>query len=138
MIKRFPYLSVNGDKMSLSGQELEVLLKEFEESTEGVLGCSIIYAKDALLVAESSQKFERLVIQWLSEKMLSLAKESLQQLMKDFKLVNVTIEEENHLIYLRPIGDEYYIVIITTKEENRGLIEHNIKRLQQKLTSVLC
>jgi len=137
MIKRFPYSRINGDEMSLSGQEIELLLKEFEENTEGVLGCSIIYAKDALLIAESSQKFERLVIQWLSEKMLSLARESLQQLMKEFKLINVTIEEENHLIYLRPIGDDYYIVIITTKEENRGLIEHNVKRLQQRLHSVL-
>jgi len=123
--------------MSLSGQEIEGILHEFESNTEGVVGCSIIYAKDALLLAESSQKFERLVIQWLSEKMLSLAKESLQQLMKEYTLMSVTIEEKDHLIYLRPIGDEYYIVIITTKEENRGLLEHNIKRLLQRLTHMM-
>lgn len=123
--------------MSLSGQQIEEILHQFEESTEGVLGCSIIYAKDALLLAESSQKFERLVIQWISEKMLSLAKESLGHLLKDYKLINVTIEEENHFIFLRPIGENYYAVIITTKEENRGLIEHNIKRLQEKLSGML-
>lgn len=123
--------------MSLSGQEIEGILHEFEQNTEGVVGCSIIYAKDALLLAESSQKFERLVIQWLSEKMLSLAKESLQQLMKEYTLMSVTIEEKDHLIYLRPIGDEYYAVIITTKEENRGLLEHNIKRLLQRLTPMM-
>ena len=123
--------------MSLSGQQIEEILHKFKENTEGVLGCSVIYAKDALLLAESSQKFQRLAIQWISEKMLSLAKESLQHLMPNFKLISVTIEEENHLIFLRPIGDDYYVVIITTKEENRGLIEHNIKRLQEKLLLML-
>ena len=44
--------------MSLSGQEIEGILHEFESNTEGVVGCSIIYAKDALLLAESSQKFD--------------------------------------------------------------------------------
>jgi len=123
--------------MSISGTQIEGILHEFEANTEGVLGCSIIYAKDALLLAESSQKFERLVIQWLSEKMLSLAKESLQQLMKEYSLMSVTIEEKDHFIYLRPIGDEYYAVIITTKEENRGLLEHNIKRLLQRLSPLM-
>ncbi|MCK5140988.1 MAG: roadblock/LC7 domain-containing protein [Candidatus Heimdallarchaeaceae archaeon] len=123
--------------MSLSGQQIEKMLHEFESNTEGVLGCSIIYAKDALLLAESSQKFERLVIQWLSEKMLSLAKESLEQLMKEFTLMSVTIEEKDHFIYLRPIGELYYAVIITTKEENRGLLEHNIKRLLQQLAPIM-
>lgn len=123
--------------MSLSGKQIEEILHEFESNTEGVLGCSIIYAKDALLLAESSQQFERLVIQWLSEKMLSLAKESLQQLMKEYTLMSVTIEEKDHFVYLRPIGEEYYAVIITTKEENRGLLEHNIKRLLQRLTPMM-
>ena len=123
--------------MSLSGQQIEQILHEFEQNTEGILGCSIIYAKDALLLAESSQKFERLVIQWLSEKMLSLAKESLQQLMQEYTLMSVTIEEKDHFVYLRPIGEDYYAVIITTKEENRGLLEHNIKRLLQRLTPMM-
>jgi predicted regulator of Ras-like GTPase activity (Roadblock/LC7/MglB family) len=123
--------------MSLSGKQIEEILHEFESNTEGVLGCSIIYAKDALLLAESSQQFERLVIQWLSEKMLSLAKESLQQLMKEYTLMSVSIEEKDHFVYLRPIGEEYYAVIITTKEENRGLLEHNIKRLLQRLTPMM-
>lgn len=123
--------------MSLSGQQIEKMLHEFESNTEGVLGCSIITAKDALLLAESSQKFERLVIQWLSEKMLSLAKESLKQLMQEFTLMSVTIEEKDHFVYLRPIGESYYAVIITTKEENRGLLEHNIKRLLQKLAPLM-
>ncbi len=123
--------------MSLSGQQIEKTLREFESNTEGILGCSIIYAKDALLLAESSQKFERLVIQWLSEKMLSLAKESLEQLMKVYTLMSVTIEEKDHFIYLRPIGELYYAVIITTKEENRGLLEHNIKRLLQQLAPIM-
>ena len=65
--------------MSVSGKQIEEVLQKFEENTEGILGCSIILAKEALILAESSQKFERLVIQWLSEKVLSLAKESLQQ-----------------------------------------------------------
>ncbi|MFW9853242.1 MAG: roadblock/LC7 domain-containing protein [Candidatus Thorarchaeota archaeon] len=123
--------------MSLSGQQIEDILHEFEANTEGILGCSIIYAKDALLLAESSQKFERLVIQWLSEKMLSLAKESLQQLMNEYTLQSVTIEEKDHFVYLRPIGEEYYAVIITTKEENRGLLEHNIRRLLEQLAPMM-
>ena len=57
--------------------------------------------------------------------------------MKEYTLMSVTIEEKDHLIYLRPIGDEYYAVIITTKEENRGLLEHNIKRLLQRLTPMM-
>jgi len=123
--------------MSLSGQHIEKMLHEFESNTEGVLGCSIIYAKDALLLAESSQKFERLVIQWLSEKILSLAKESLEQLMKVYTLKSVTIEEKDHFVYLRPIGESYYAVIITTKEENRGLLEHNLKKLLQQLAPIM-
>ncbi|MHA1305199.1 MAG: roadblock/LC7 domain-containing protein [Candidatus Heimdallarchaeaceae archaeon] len=123
--------------MSISGQELENYLKEFEENTEGVLGCSIILAKDALMLAEISQTYDSMVIQWLSERILSLAKESLKQLMNEFNLQSVTVEEENHLIFLRPLGTEYYLVFILNKEENRGLIEYNIKSLQKKLSAVL-
>ena len=123
--------------MSISGQELENILKEFEENTEGVLGCSIILAKDALMLAETSQKYDRMVIQWLSERILSLAKDSLKQLMQDFSLQSVTVEEKDHLIYLRPLGEDYYVVLILSREENRGLIEHNIKNLQKKLKSLL-
>ncbi len=121
--------------MSISGKDMELMLKEFEENTEGVLGCSIILAKDALMLAETSQTYDSMVIQWLSERILSLAKESLKQLMNDYKLQSVTIEEENHLIFLRPLGTEYYLVFILNKEENRGLIEHNIKQLQKKLAN---
>ena len=123
--------------MSISGQEMEKLLQEFSDNTEGVLGCSIILAKDALMLAEISQKYDSMVIQWLSERILSMAKESLKQLMNDYHLQSVTIEEENHLIFLRPVGTEYYLVFILNKEENRGLIEYNIKRLQEKLSKAL-
>ncbi|MHA1203533.1 MAG: roadblock/LC7 domain-containing protein, partial [Candidatus Heimdallarchaeaceae archaeon] len=112
-------------------------LQEFSDNTEGVLGCSIILAKDALMLAEISQKYDSMVIQWLSERILSMAKESLKQLMNDYQLQSVTIEEENHLIFLRPVGTEYYLVFILNKEENRGLIEYNIKRLQEKFSKAL-
>ncbi|UJG41971.1 MAG: hypothetical protein K9W45_05770 [Candidatus Heimdallarchaeum aukensis] len=123
--------------MSISGREMEKLLQEFSDNTEGVLGCSIILAKDALMLAEISQKYDSMVIQWLSERILSMAKESLKQLMNDYQLQSVTIEEENHLIFLRPVGTEYYLVFILNKEENRGLIEYNIKRLQKKFSKAL-
>ena len=123
--------------MSISGREMEKLLQEFSDNTEGVLGCSIILAKDALMLAEISQKYDSMVIQWLSERILSMAKESLKQLMNDYQLQSVTIEEENHLIFLRPVGTEYYLVFILNKEENRGLIEYNIKRLQEKFNKAL-
>ncbi|MHA1116405.1 MAG: roadblock/LC7 domain-containing protein [Candidatus Heimdallarchaeaceae archaeon] len=123
--------------MSISGREMEKMLQEFSDNTEGVLGCSIILAKDALMLAEISQKYDSMVIQWLSERILSMAKESLKQLMNDYQLQSVTIEEENHLIFLRPVGTEYYLVFILNKEENRGLIEYNIKRLQEKFSKAL-
>ena len=123
--------------MSVSGNQIEEVLQKFEENTEGILGCSIILAKEALILAESSQKFERLVIQWLSEKVLSLAKESLQQLMKEHTLMSVTIEEKEILIFLRPVSDDFYVVIIANKEENRGLLEHNIKQLLKELAPML-
>ena len=123
--------------MSISGREMEKMLQEFSDNTEGVLGCSIILAKDALMLAEISQKYDSMVIQWLSERILSMAKESLKQLMNDYQLQSVTIEEENHLIFLRPVGTEYYLVFILNKEENRGLIEYNIKRLQEKFNKAL-
>lgn len=123
--------------MSVSGKQIEEVLQKFEENTEGILGCSIILAKEALILAESSQKFERLVIQWLSEKVLSLAKESLQQLMKEYTLMSVTIEEKELLIFLRPIAEDFYVVVIANKEENRGLLEHNIKQLLKELAPML-
>lgn len=123
--------------MSVSGKQIEEVLQKFEENTEGILGCSIILAKEALILAESSQKFERLVIQWLSEKVLSLAKESLQQLMKEHTLMSVTIEEKEILIFLRPVAEDFYVVIIANKEENRGLLEHNIKQLLKELAPML-
>ena len=123
--------------MSVSGKQIEEVLQKFEENTEGILGCSIILAKEALILAESSQKFERLVIQWLSEKVLSLAKESLQQLMKEHTLMSVTIEEKEILIFLRPIAEDFYVVVIANREENRGLLEHNIKQLLKELAPML-
>ncbi len=121
----------------MSGQEINSILNEFESNTEGVLGCSIITAADALTLAESSQKFDSMVINWLGEKVLSLAKETLKQLLESYKLKSVTIEEESHLIYLRPIGDKFYAVIITSTEENKGLIEFNLKKLQKSLEPLL-
>jgi len=123
--------------MSVSGKQIEEVLQKFEENTEGIVGCSIILAKEALILAESSQKFERLVIQWLSEKVLSLAKESLQQLMKEHTLMSVTIEEKEILIFLRPIAEDFYVVVIANREENRGLLEHNIKQLLKELAPML-
>ena len=123
--------------MSVSGKQIEEILQKFVENTEVILGCSIILAKEALILAESSQKFERLVIQWLSEKVLSLAKESLQQLMKEHTLMSVTIEEKEILIFLRPVAEDFYVVIIANKEENRGLLEHNIKQLLKELAPML-
>ncbi len=123
--------------MSISGERIETILQEFEANTEGVLGCSIITASDALLLAESSQKYDRMVIGWLGEKVLSLAKESLEQLLGKYTLKSVTIEEGAHIIYLRPINNAYYAVIITSLEENKGLVEFNLKKLLEKLQLIL-
>lgn len=123
--------------MSISGERIETILEEFEENTEGVLGCSIITASDALLLAESSQKYDRMVIGWLGEKILSLAKESLEQLLGKYTLKSVTIEEGEHMIYLKPINNAYYAVIITSLKENKGLVEFNLKKLLEKLQPIL-
>ena len=57
--------------------------------------------------------------------------------MKEHTLMSVTIEEKEILIFLRPVAEDFYVVIIANKEENRGLLEHNIKQLIKELAPML-
>ena len=52
-------------------------------------------------------------------------------------LQSVTIEENDHFIYVRKVNPEYHVVVITDKTELSGLREVNIKGLITKLNNVL-
>ena len=118
--------------------EIEKVLNEFEASTEGVLATSIIYSPQALVLAEASQKLDRAVIQAMSEKILSLAKETLELLFKgQFNLKQVLIEEEKHTIILVPVTKNYHMTVVTTTEEAKGLILINLKSVRKKIAPLL-
>ena len=118
--------------------EIEQILQEFESSIEGVLATSIIYSPQALVLAEASQKLDRMVIQAMSEKILGLTKETLELLFKgDYKLKQVMIEEEKHMIILTPLTQEYHLVVVTTNEEAKGLVRMNLRALTNKITPYL-
>lgn len=115
--------------MGVIGRELERILREFEENTEGVLGSSIIYSPQALMVAEASSGFEREIVQAMSMRLLQMADQVLKELLKTYTMQKVLIEENDHFIYLRPINEDYYLTVITQKVEALGILEHNLKVL---------
>lgn len=119
------------------GQRLESTLEFFEEQTEGILGSCVILSSQALMMAEASQNYDRNIIQGMAERFLRLAGDTLSSLMPDPKLNSVTLEEKNHFIYIRPINDEYHVVVVTDKSETSGLREMNIKELINRLRTIL-
>ncbi len=121
--------------MSVNGKKIEEELARFEENTEGVKGCSVIHAPQALVVAESSQEFNRDVVQAMSLRLIEMTNETLNLLFQEkYRLESVTIEEENHIIFLLPITQEFYMVVIAERAEVYGLLRHNIKQLIKKVS----
>lgn len=119
------------------GERLDKTLTDFEAKTEGILGSCVIYTSDALMMAEASHRFDRNIIQGLSAKLITLGKETLSVLFDSFTLKSVTLEEENHFIYVRPVSQNYHVVVITDKSETPGLREMNIKELIKRLDGIL-
>ena len=124
----------------VQAKEIEKILASFEENTNGILGSSIIYTPYALVIAEASTTFDTEVVQAISEKMLSLAQGVWKEFLPDFTpadLKSVIIDEQNHSIFVQPVTSEYHITVITSTEETRGLILHNIKGVIQKIIPLL-
>ncbi len=122
----------------VNAHEIERVLRQFEEETEGVKGSCVVYSPQALVLAEASQEFPRDIVQAMSERILSLADQTLASLLKgQYKLKRVLIEEENHNIVLLPINAEYHLVIITTQEETKGLLMLNAKQLLNRIKPLL-
>ena len=119
------------------GTKLNDSLHEFEEKTEGILGSCVIISSQALVMAEASNHFDRGIIQGMSERFIRLANETIESLIPNSSLRSITIEEENHIIYVRPINDKYHVVVITDRSEAAGLREMNIKELIKKLNTLL-
>ncbi len=122
--------------MSL-GSKLNSVLNKFEEKTAGVLGSVIIGTRDALSLAVASNHFDEGAIQTMSSKLLTVSSKSLEDLLGNYKLYSVTIEEENHFIYIRQVNEDYHVVVITDKSEMAGIREMNIKELITRLKKIL-
>ncbi|MHA2248828.1 MAG: hypothetical protein ACXAD7_00635 [Candidatus Kariarchaeaceae archaeon] len=119
------------------GDKLDGTLLEFEEKTEGILGSCVIISSQALMMAEASAHYDRGIIQGMSERFIRLAKETVQSLIPDAVLRSITIEEQDHFIYVRPVNNEYHVVVLTDKSETSGLREMNIKELISRLNKIL-
>lgn len=119
------------------GQRLENALTEFEQKTDGILGSCVILSSQALMMAEASSEYDRSVIQGMSERFMRLSRETLEALIPDPVLQSVTVEAKDHILYIRPVNDEYHVVVMTDKSETAGLREMNIKELIKRLNGVL-
>ncbi|MDH5404531.1 MAG: hypothetical protein OEZ01_00705 [Candidatus Heimdallarchaeota archaeon] len=119
------------------GERLENTLMEFEAKTDGILGSCVMISSQALMMAEASQNFDRGVIQGMSVKLMRLAKETLESLWQNPGLQSITIEENDHVVYVRPVNSEYHIVVVTDKSEVQGLREMNLKQLIAKVATIL-
>lgn len=119
------------------GSQLQESLLEFEEKTEGILGSCVILSSQALMMAEASNHFDRAIIQGMSEKLMRLSSDVVEMLIQSATLQSVTIEENEHFIYVRKVNPEYHVVVITDKSELSGLREVNIKGLISKLNNIL-
>ena len=119
-------------------EEAEKILTYFEKNTEGILGSSVILSNQALVIAESSSTFKRSLVEGMSSKILTLANETLKSLLNSsYNLRAITIQEENHYIYVKPISEKYYVVVITNIEETTGLREMNVNELTNQLKNIL-
>ncbi len=119
------------------GDQLDKTLLDFEEKTDGVLGSCVIISSQALMMAEASHHYDRAIIQGMSERFLRLATETLESLISDAVLRSITIEEQYHVIYVRPVNDQYHVVVLTDKSDTAGLREMNIKTLIASLNKIL-
>lgn len=119
------------------GAKLNEALLEFEDATEGILGSCVIVSAQALMMAEASNHFDRGIIQGMSEKLMRMSRETVESLIPEAKLKSVTLEEEDHFIYVRPVNPKYHVVVITDRSETSGLREMNIKALISKLNKFL-
>ncbi|MCY3412420.1 MAG: hypothetical protein INQ03_12355 [Candidatus Heimdallarchaeota archaeon] len=108
-------------------------LEDFEEKTSGILGSCVISTSSALMMAEASAEYDRGVIQAMSEKLITLSKETLNMLFDDASLKSVTIEEEDHYLYVRRINKDYHVVVLTDTTETMGLREVNIRELIKRI-----
>lgn len=121
--------------MSLE-QRLTQHLENFEEKTEGILGSCVVASKSALMMAEASHAYDRDVIQAMSERLISLGNDTLNFLIENATLQSVTIEEADHMLYVRKIDEEYHLVVLTDKSETMGLREMNVRELISRIRSV--
>ena len=119
------------------GQQLDDALTFFEAQTEGIQGSCVIDSRQALMMAEASQNYDRSVIQGMSERFIRLAKETLSALIENPTLESVTVEEKEHFLYIRTINQGYHLVVLTDKSETPGLREMNIKELIARLNKIL-
>ena len=119
------------------GEQLDQTLRDFEDRTEGILGSCVIISAQALMMAEASHHYDRAIIQGMSERFIRLAKDTIASLIPDAKLKSITIEEADHFIYVRPVNDEYHVVVLTDRSETMGLREMNIKALISRLNPIL-
>ena len=123
--------------MTFTGAQLENVLKEFEESTEGILGTTIIDSQNALTLAEASSSFDREVLQGMSERLLQTSINTLEALVSPSSLTKVVLEDDNHFVFVRPITINYFLVVISEKIESLGLLEFNCKSLVEKLSGIM-
>ena len=121
--------------MSLESRLTEQLVN-FEEKTEGIMGSCVVASKSALMMAEASNAYDRDVIQAMSERLITLGNDTLKFLIKNASLQSVTIEETNHMLYVRKIDEEYHLVVLTDKSETMGLREMNVRELINRIKSV--
>jgi predicted regulator of Ras-like GTPase activity (Roadblock/LC7/MglB family) len=119
------------------GEQLDQTLKDFEEKTEGILGSCVIISSQALMMAEASHHYDRAIIQGMSERFIRLANDTIQSLIPNGKLRSITLEEAEHFVYVRPVNEEYHVVVLTDRSETMGLREMNIKALITKLNAIL-
>lgn len=120
-------------------EDIEKELKSFADNTEGILGSSVILSSQALMIAEQSSAFESSVIEGTSARIMQMSNNVLQALLQksDYELQAITIQEKDHYIYVRPVNEKYYVVVITNTKEASGLRELNVKTLIQHLKKVL-
>ena len=123
--------------MTFTGAQLEDVLKEFEENTEGILGTTIIDSQNALTLAEASSSFDREVLQGMSERLLQTSINTLEALVSPSSLTKVVLEDDNHFVFVRPITINYFLVVISEKIESLGLLEFNCKSLVEKLSGIM-
>ncbi len=111
-------------------------LEDFEKKTDGILGSCVVNTKSALLMAEASSQYDREVIQAMSNKLMTLSNETLNLLFNNASLNAITIEEEDHFLYMRKVNSEFHVVVLTDKSEAKGLRELNVGELKKRIQNI--